>query len=132
MHWLWIALGGGLGSVLRFWLQGRVQGAFPGLFPMGTLAVNLIGSAVIGFLGGCFGSASPADGPAHLRLFLMVGILGGFTTFSSFSFENLYLLRSGEGRLAAIYLIASNVLGVALAFGGFALAKAVTRSGVGP
>jgi CrcB protein len=132
MHWLWIAIGGGLGSVLRFWLQGRVQVAFPGLFPTGTLAVNLIGSALIGFLGGCFGPASPAAGPAQLRLLLMVGILGGFTTFSSFSLENLYLLRSGEGRLAAIYLLASNVLGVALAFGGFALAKAVTRSSVGP
>ena len=132
MHWLWIAIGGGLGSVLRFWLQGRVQGAFPGLFPIGTLAVNLIGSAVIGFLGGCFGPASPAAGPAQLRLFLMVGILGGFTTFSSFSLENLYLFRSGEGRLAAAYLLASNVLGVGLAFAGFALAKAVTRSGVGP
>lgn len=132
MHWLWIAIGGGLGSVLRFWMQGRVQGAVPGLFPAGTLAVNLLGSAVIGFLGGCFGPASTGAGPAQLKLFLMVGILGGFTTFSSFSLENLYLLRSGEGRLVAIYVLASNVFGIASAFGGFTLARTFTRSGAGP
>jgi CrcB protein len=132
MEWLWIAIGGGLGSVLRFWVQGRLQGAWPGLFPIGTLGVNLIGSAVIGFLGGCFGPAHPAAATAHLRLFLMVGVLGGFTTFSSFSLENFYLLKGGEGRLMALYLVASNLLGVALAMGGFLLAKTLIRSGTGP
>jgi fluoride exporter len=132
MPWLWIALGGGLGSVLRFWMQGRVQAVFPGLFPMGTLAVNLAGSAVIGFLGGLFAPGSPAAAQANLRLFLMVGVLGGFTTFSSFSLENLTLLRSGEARLAVIYVLASNLFGIGLAFGGYALARAFIRSGAGP
>ena len=76
MHWILIGIGGGLGAILRFLLQGRIQAWLPGLFPIGTLGVNLIASAVIGFLGGTFTPASPAAGPAHLRLFLMVGILG--------------------------------------------------------
>jgi fluoride exporter len=132
MPWLWIAIGGGLGSVLRFWAQGRLQGAIPGMFPMGTLMVNLIGSAVIGFLGGCFAPGAPLAGQANLRLFLMVGILGGFTTFSSFSLENMTLLRSGETRLAVLYVLASNGFGIALAFGGYALARVFIRSGAGP
>jgi CrcB protein len=132
MPWLWVAIGGGLGSVLRFWAQGRMQGAFPGPFPMGTLFVNLVGSAVIGFLGGCFATGSPLAGQANLRLFLMVGVLGGFTTFSSFSLENMTLLRSGEARLAVLYVLASNGIGIAMAFGGYALAKAFIRSGAGP
>lgn len=126
MHWIWIALGGGLGSVLRFWLQGRVQGMFAGPFPAGTLAVNLIGSLLIGFLGGVFGAA-PAGAQAQWRFFLMVGVLGGFTTFSAFSLENLNLLREGQGRLALAYLAASNGLGLALAFAGFALSRLVSR-----
>jgi CrcB protein len=132
MHWLFIAIGGGLGSVLRFLLQGRIQAWHPGLFPIGTLGINLIASAVIGFLGGCFVPASPAAGPAHLRLFLMVGILGGFSTFSSYSLENLYLIRDGHGRLAALYILASNILGIAFAFAGFGAAKALIRSGAMP
>jgi CrcB protein len=132
MPWLWVAIGGGLGSVLRFWAQGRLQGAFPGMFPAGTLLVNLIGSAAIGFLGGCFAAEGPLAGQANLRLFLMVGVLGGFTTFSSFSLENMTLLRSGEARLAVLYVIASNGFGIALAFAGYALAKVFIRSGAGP
>jgi CrcB protein len=102
------------------------------MFPVGTLLVNLIGSAVIGFLGGWFAAGAPLAGQANLRLFLMVGVLGGFTTFSSFSLENLTLLRAGEARLALLYIVASNGLGIALAFGGYALAKVLIRSGAGP
>jgi fluoride exporter len=129
MHWLWIAIGGALGSVLRFFLQGRIQAAHPGTFPMGTLAVNLIGSALIGFLAGWFLSTPVSQ---NLRLFLMVGILGGFTTFSSFSLENLNLIRDGYARTALAYILTSNVLGIGLAFGGFMLARALSRSVAGP
>ncbi len=98
---------------------------------MGTLAVNLIGSAVIGFLAGWFLSA-PAPVSQNLRLFLIVGILGGFTTFSSFSLENLNLIREGHIRTALVYILTSNVLGIGLAFGGFLLARALSRSVAGP
>ncbi len=125
MQWVYVAIGGALGTVLRFFLQGRVQSLFPGPFPIGTLSINLVGSAVIGFAGGLFGSA-PAAHPG--RLFLMVGILGGFTTFSSFSLENLYLIRDGQGRVAMLYILASNVFGVLFACGGFFLARSLGRS----
>ena len=130
MQWVYIAIGGALGSVLRFFLQGHIQKSLPGAFPMGTLGVNLLGSLVIGFLGGWFMASQPSTG--HLRLFLMVGVLGGFTTFSSFSLENMNLLRDGHGRLAVAYILTSNVLGIGLAFAGFFLAKALIRSGGEP
>ena len=125
MQWIWIGLGGAMGSVLRYFLQSRVQAVSMGVFPMGTLAVNLIGSLMIGFLAGMF-LINPVS--QHLRLFLMVGILGGFTTFSSFSLDNLNLMREGHVRIAALYMLSSNVFGIALAFGGFFLARILCRS----
>lgn len=124
MQWAWIAMGGALGSVLRFILQGRIQEAYPGAFPLGTLSVNLIGSAAIGLLAGIF-AAFPV--PSGVKLFLMVGLLGGFTTFSSFSLENLNLIRAGHGMLALAYIIGSNAMGIAAAFGGFFLARTLGR-----
>ena len=129
MQLFWIGFGGALGSVLRFWLLGRFQEAYGPGFPIGTLGVNLIGSLVIGFLGGWF-LAAPSS--VNLRLFLMVGILGGFTTFSSFSLENLNLIREGNWKAAFVYVLASNALGVGLAFAGFLLARAFSRSVSGP
>jgi fluoride exporter len=91
--YLWIALGGALGSVARFWMAGAVDGrlnaAAVGPFPWGTLAVNLLGSFIIGLLAGMETLGSQA------RLFLAVGLCGGFTTFSAFSLQTLNLLRDG-------------------------------------
>lgn len=130
MHWLWIALGGALGSVLRYSMQVRMQVAVGGVFPWGTLGVNLIGSAVIGILAGWFLVAPFSH---NLRLFLMVGILGGFTTFSSYSLDILTLLREGHARIAVLYVLASNVGGLGLALGGFLAARAMLgRSVAGP
>jgi CrcB protein len=129
MQWVYIAIGGALGTVLRFFVQGRIQSIMPGLFPIGTLGVNLIASAIIGFLGGCFTPGAASAGTHQFRLFLVVGILGGFSTFSSYAMENLYMLRDGQGRLAMLYIVASNTLGIALAFAGFFLARALIRSG---
>lgn len=130
MQWVYIAIGGALGSVLRYFLQSRIQTYLPGLFPMGTLGVNLLGSLTIGFLGGWLAYAPVGTG--QMRLFLMVGVLGGFTTFSSFSLENLTLIRDGHARLAAAYILSSNVLGIGLAFAGYFLARTVIRSGATP
>ncbi|HKP94213.1 MAG TPA: fluoride efflux transporter CrcB [Fibrobacteria bacterium] len=129
MQVVWIGIGGALGSVLRFFMQSRIQAAYPGNFPMGTLCVNLSGSLVIGFLGGWFLSQPVAD---NLKLFLMVGILGGYTTFSSFALENLILIREGHVKAVLIYLFTSNTLGVGLACGGFLAARALSRSVAGP
>lgn len=133
MPWILVALGGAVGSLLRYALQGRFLLAFPGPFPSGTLAVNLIGSLFVGFLGALFMSLPvSAVMAANLRALLVVGILGGFTTFSSFSLENLILLRAGQWRLSLLYLLTTNVLGIALALAGFYAGRALIRSFAGP
>jgi CrcB protein len=128
MAWFWVAAGGALGSLLRFLLQGRLQAAFPGPFPAGTLAVNLAGSALIGCFAAFFASSAQESGFAA-RAFLMTGMLGGFTTFSSFSLENLNLVRAGEWRLAVVYILSSNALGILMALAGFRVCRALMRAG---
>src|SRR5690242_11616739 len=94
--YLWVALGGALGSVARYGLSGIVARGVGETFPWGTLAVNVSGSLLIGFL---FALAEPGSrrwiGPAGQQ-FLMYGICGGYTTFSSFSLQTLNLLRNRE------------------------------------
>lgn len=116
-----IFVGGGLGSVARYSLGGWVQGRTPGVFPLGTLAVNVLGCAAIGVLGAAL------DGRVlvrpEYRLFLMVGVLGGFTTFSSFAFETLKLAMDGEYVRAAGNVIISNVLGLTAAWLAYTIAR---------
>ncbi len=91
MNYVWVFIGGGLGAVSRYILAGLVQSWFPVDFPLGTFVVNMLGSFLIGFLFSLegFGFLS-----AESRLLLMVGFLGGFTTFSSFMLESLSLMPS--------------------------------------
>jgi fluoride exporter len=86
--------GGGLGAALRYWTQGLVYSRTGTGFPYGTLAVNVLGCCLIGLLMVSLEERFLAV--PSLRLFLTIGILGGFTTFSSFSYETLVLLRDGE------------------------------------
>jgi fluoride exporter len=98
VRYLLIFAGGGLGAMLRYWVQGLVYNRMGSSFPYGTVLVNIAGCFVIGLLMVSLEErflATPA-----LRLFLTVGILGGFTTFSSFSFETMALFRDGESALA--------------------------------
>lgn len=106
-----VGLGGLLGSVGRFWLSGRVQQVGGGVFPYGTLVVNVLGSFVLGLL-----ATLAADGrwiTPNLRLFLGVGLCGGFTTMSAFSYENVFLLSHGHNGLAVANIAVT--LGVCLA-----------------
>ncbi|MCC6348235.1 MAG: fluoride efflux transporter CrcB [Candidatus Eisenbacteria bacterium] len=120
---LLVALGGALGSVLRWLVGGWVQSLTPSsTFPWGTFAVNAIGSFAIGALLGL--ALERALVPPAMRLLLVTGLLGGFTTFSSFSYETLQLARDGQWPAAVGYSLGSLVLGVAAAFVGWAL---VTR-----
>jgi CrcB protein len=115
---LLVALGGAAGSIFRYFLSYRVFNN--PAFPMGTFIVNASGSFLIGFLWGL------SEGnllSANTRVFLFVGLLGGFTTFSSFSIETMNLIRSGETLNAVFNILLNNVAGIALAFTGFFAAK---------
>jgi CrcB protein len=95
MSWLWVALGGALGSVLRFGVA-RLWPAVPGGFPVPTLTVNLIGSFAIGLLYVWVSARSGVRGD-DARLFWMTGVLGGFTTYSAFALESTLLGFSAAG-----------------------------------
>src|SRR5215831_3148832 len=98
MSYLWVAIGGALGSVGRYWLSGLAASRFGETFPWGTLLVNVSGSFVIGILGALTspeGRLAPSSRVLAVQL-LMVGICGGYTTFSSFSLQTLNLLRERE------------------------------------
>jgi fluoride exporter len=115
---LLVAAGGALGSLLRYAVVLLLKPHSP-TFPTGTLIVNLIGCLLIGLLAGLWGaSISPTD---RLKLFLFMGILGGFTTFSSFGLETAVLLRDGRTMAAIGYIVASNAIGLPLALIGMAL-----------
>jgi CrcB protein len=119
----WVAVGGALGSVARFWLALGVAALTGPRYPWGTLLINVLGSFVIGLFG-----ALPAGGRLALspevRIFVMVGLCGGFTTFSSFSLQTLDLLRSGASVAAMLYAIGSVMLCLAGVAAGFALGRA--------
>ena len=122
-QWFLVGIGGALGSLGRYALQGRIQAALAGGFPWGTLAVNLIGSTLIGALAAFLETLPGAGAESRTRAFLALGILGGFTTFSSFSAESLALIRAGEWRPALAYVLASNALGILLAAAAFGTAR---------
>lgn len=119
--WIAVALGGAVGSVARFGVGLFARALAPG-WPWGTLFVNLVGSLLIGVLVGGFG-LRPA--PDALRLGLVTGVLGGFTTFSAFSMETIEMLRAGDTVSALAYVTASVVLGLAACAIGLWAARAV-------
>jgi CrcB protein len=120
---LLVFVGGGAGSVARYLLATTVQRSAPGGFPFGTFVVNLIGCFAIGVVG-ALGLERAALSP-EARTFLMVGILGGFTTFSSFTWETLGLLSARDLLRAALYAGGSVALGLL----GTALGRALGRFG---
>jgi protein CrcB len=96
MTYVWIGIGGALGSMARAWLALAVSRLAGAQFPWGTILINILGSFVIGFFGTLTTNDSRFAAPADLRAFVMVGICGGFTTFSSFSLQTLELARDGR------------------------------------
>jgi CrcB protein len=107
INYLWVALGGAIGSVARFWLSGVVARHFGETFPWGTLLVNVTGSMLIGFLATLAGPDGRWLAPAGFRPFILAGVLGGYTTFSSFSLQTLTLVQGGEWMRAAANTLAS-------------------------
>ena len=116
-RFLLVGLGGFLGSVLRYGTGGLVHRlAGQALFPWGTLVVNGLGCLVIGFLGGLAEMRGVLSGEA--RLFLFIGVLGGFTTFSSFGYETYHLVRDGQSAWAAANVLSQVLLGLAAVWAG--------------
>jgi CrcB protein len=116
-----VALGGAVGSVLRLLTGQWVVGQFPRHFYLGTFTVNILGCLLIGLLSALFLVRS--DWPIELRSGLIVGVLGGFTTFSSFSLELFKLFETGRVNEALAYLLCSILGGVLAVWAGFALAR---------
>jgi CrcB protein len=100
-----IALGGAFGALLRFWLSTAVSALTGGVFPYGTLAVNVMGSGLMGLLYVLF--YERMQGGTELRAALLIGVLGAFTTFSTFSIETMALLEEGERLKASLNILAS-------------------------
>ncbi len=96
MSYVWIGIGGAFGSIARAWLAVAVARITGPQFPWGTILINILGSFVIGFFGTLTASGSRFAAPTDLRAFVMIGICGGFTTFSSFSLQTLELARDGR------------------------------------
>ncbi len=115
-----VGLGGCIGAVLRYLVSGWTQGmSGNSTFPVGTLAVNAAGCLVIGYLGGLSDNAGALS--AMLRLFLLVGVLGGFTTFSTFGYETMALVRDGQLAGAMVNVFLQVGIGLGAAWGGYAL-----------
>jgi CrcB protein len=118
-----VALGGGFGSALRYLVTSLAQRAAGVAWPVGTLAVNVSGSLLIGFIAGLVATRQ-VPGEA-LRLLLVTGVLGGYTTFSAFSLENLLLLRDGQLTVALANAAGQVILGLAAAMAGYSAARLV-------
>lgn len=114
---LLVFLGAGLGGVLRFWVSESISTPTNG-FPLATLLINAAGCLLIGCLIGVMPTMSSLT-----RLIVVVGLLGGFTTFSAFARETVDLWHSGRHSTAAAYVLTSNMLSIALAAAGFVIAR---------
>ena len=123
---MWVGLGGGLGSVLRWWIGRLIHERYKGSFPWGTFLINITGSFVIGYLSVLF-DVDWRNRHGHgmvLNAFVLTGVLGGYTTFSSMQLDAAGLAAGRHARLAAFYLCLSVAAGLVAALAGAALARA--------
>lgn len=120
MKILALLAGGAIGTLLRYTLSGWTYRFFGEVFPWGTLMVNLVSAFAVGFLWELFERwvVSP-----NIRVFVLIGILGGFSTFSTYVLETINLAREGETALALSNIVISNVLGLVLVYFGFIAAR---------
>ncbi len=128
--YLWIALGSALGGMARYWMT-LAMATVTGLqFPWGTIAINILGSFVIGFVAALTGAEGRFDVPNDARLFVMTGLCGGFTTFSAFSLQTFDLARDGRWLQAGGNVGLSVVLCLAAVALGYAAALAINATAV--
>jgi len=112
LAYLWVALGGAFGSVARFWVNGLISEKIGATFPWGTLTINVTGSFIIGIIGALAIPEGRLDSSTRqfATQFLMIGVCGGYTTFSSFSLQTLNLVRDREWLYAGGNILLSVVL----------------------
>ena len=121
MKYVYILAGGALGSLIRFWVSEFVTSKYQSAFPTGIFFVNIVGALVIGFLFGLFTVNGQIED--RLRFLLFVGFLGGFTTFSSFAYENVAMLQQSNYMGFALYTAASVLCCLLAVFSGLWLCK---------
>ncbi len=127
LSYLWVSIGGAIGSAGRFWISGLVAERYGQTFPLGTLSVNVTGSFAIGLVA----ALTQPDGrflvSPSFREFFMIGICGGYTTFSSFSLQTLTLAQDGEWWRAAANAIASFALCLVAVWLGYGSASLINK-----
>jgi CrcB protein len=126
--YLWVALGGALGSVARFGSSTLIAQRFGETFPLGTLVINIVGSFAIGAFAALTGPDGRVLASGDMRQFVMVGLFGGYTTFSAFSLQTLTLAQDGEYLRAGLNVVGSVVLCLAAVWLGY-LVGAVANKG---
>lgn len=119
--WLFVALAGGAGTLLRYALGGWIARATGGTFPWETLIINVAGCLGIGALAGALDRGALL--PPPLRMALMVGLIGGFTTFSSFALEAFRLAQNAQWPSTMAYVLLSNIVGLTAVYIGYGLVR---------
>ena len=121
-----IFLGAGIGGVARYTIGGLIQNAAGSTFPMGTLVINVSGSLLVALV---YGILESVPAPPEWRAFLGIGFCGGYTTFSTFSYETVRLLQDGEWERASLYIMTSVFLSIFAAVIGFRLVAIALKRG---
>ncbi len=128
MTYLWVAIGGAIGTIARYWFATTMTTITGPAFPWGTIFINIIGSFIIGFFATLTAAGGSVTVPQDVRIFVMVGLCGGYTTFSSFSLQTLELAREGRWAHAGANVALSVVLCLISVTLGFAAAAWLTAA----
>ena len=119
-----VGVGGCVGSILRYWLGSYIGGRMGTRFPYGTLVINVTGSFLIGLIFAVL--TARTDWSPNWRYLILIGFIGGYTTFSSFEFETLRTVQDGQFGLALLYIAASVIVGFIAVWGGVMAGRAIS------